>query len=106
MAPSRKIKKLSVRLCGAGFGEGAFHEFVVPVTMLATTCRRELMERMGHSSPRAALIYPHATRERDQTIAKGMGKLFADAKKTSAKKTGTDSQRSGTQRARGPRRAS
>jgi hypothetical protein len=67
---------------------------------------RELMERMGHSSPRAALIYLHATRERDQKIAAGMGKLFADAKKTSAKKTGTDSQRSGTQRARGPRRAS
>jgi integrase len=27
---------------------------------------RELMERMGHSSARAALIYLHATRERDQ----------------------------------------
>jgi len=52
---------------------------------------RELMERMGHSSPRAALIYLHATRERDQKIAAGMGKLFTDAKK-----------RSGTQRARGP----
>ena len=59
---------------------------------------RELMERMGHSSPRAALIYMHATRERDQTIAKGMGKLFADAKKTSTRsgKTGTESMRSGT----------
>ncbi len=55
------------------------------------------MERMGHSSPRAALIYLHATRERDQMIAKGMGKLFADAKKTkSARRTGTDSRRSGT----------
>jgi len=27
---------------------------------------RELMERMGHSSPRAALICVHATRERCQ----------------------------------------
>jgi len=61
---------------------------------------------MGHSSPRAALIYLHATRERDQKIAAGMGKLFADAKKTSTKNAGTDSKRSGTQRARGPKRAS
>ncbi len=42
---------------------------------------KELMERMGHSSPRAALIYLHATRERDQKIAAGMGRLFAEAKK-------------------------
>jgi hypothetical protein len=38
------------------------------------------MERMGHSSPRAALIYLHATRERDQKIAAGMGKAFTAAK--------------------------
>jgi hypothetical protein len=30
--------------------------------------RRELMEWIGHSSPRAALIYQHATRERDEAI--------------------------------------
>jgi len=40
---------------------------------------RELMERMGHSSPRAALIYLHATRERDQKIAAVMGRLYRDA---------------------------
>jgi len=67
---------------------------------------RELMERMGHSSPRAALIYLHATRERDQKIAAGMGKLFTDAKKSSTKSTKPDPKRSGTQRARGPKRAS
>jgi hypothetical protein len=39
------------------------------------------MERMEHSSARAALIYLHATRERDQKIAAGRGKLFADAMK-------------------------
>jgi integrase len=32
---------------------------------------KELMERMGHSSPLAALIYLHAARERDQKIAAG-----------------------------------
>jgi hypothetical protein len=67
---------------------------------------RELMERMGHSSTRAALIYLHATRERDQKIAAGMGKLFADAKKAGAKKKGAVVEPSGTQRARRPRRAS
>ncbi len=50
---------------------------------------KELMDRMGHSSPRAALIYLHATRERDQKIAVGMGKLFADAKRTRTQETGT-----------------
>ena len=44
-------------------------------TMAAATgaSLRELMERMGHSSPRAALIYQHATRERNETIAAAMG---------------------------------
>jgi integrase len=67
---------------------------------------KELMERMGHSSPRAALIYLHATRERDRKIAAGMGKLFADAKKASASKPGTAPKRSGTQRARRPEHSS
>ena len=39
------------------------------------------MERMGHSSTRAALIYLHATREHDEAIAAGMGQLFTNAKK-------------------------
>ena len=62
---------------------------------------RELMERMGHSSTRAALIYLHATRERDEAIARGMGQLLTDARKTSKA-----SDRSGAQRARGRNRAS
>jgi len=43
---------------------------------------RELMERMGHSSSRAALIYQHATRERDEAIAAAMGEVFASARRT------------------------
>lgn len=35
---------------------------------------RELMERMGHSSTRAALIYLHSTTERQHTIAKNVSK--------------------------------
>jgi len=48
---------------------------------------KELMERMGHSSPRAALIYQHATRERDQKIAAGMGRLLVAAKKAQTQKS-------------------
>jgi integrase len=44
-------------------------------TMAAATGAsvRELMERMGHSSSRAALIYQHASRERDAAIAAALG---------------------------------
>jgi integrase len=36
---------------------------------------RELMSRMGHSSPRAAPIYQHATSQRDRTLANSLAKL-------------------------------
>jgi hypothetical protein len=36
---------------------------------------------MGHSSARAALIYQHATQERDEAIAAGMGKLLRRARR-------------------------
>jgi integrase len=66
-------------------------------TMAAATgaSLRELMERMGHASTRAALIYQHATRERDDVIAAAMGEMFA-----SARRKGAAGSRSGTQRAR------
>jgi hypothetical protein len=62
---------------------------------------RELMERMGHSSPRAALIYQHATRERDQAIAAGMGRLLKQARRQARAGEGT-----GTPRARTRKKAS
>lgn len=34
---------------------------------------RELMTRMGHASPRAALIYQHASADRDRAIAEALG---------------------------------
>jgi integrase len=43
---------------------------------------KELMARMGHSSPRAALIYQHATRDRDTAIAAGLSDLIAIATPT------------------------
>ena len=37
---------------------------------------KELMARMGHSSARAALIYQHATRDRDVVIAHAIGDII------------------------------
>jgi integrase len=47
-------------------------------TLAATTgaSTKELMARFGHSSPRAALIYQHATEDRDQVIAAALGGLW------------------------------
>jgi integrase len=40
----------------------------------------ELMARLGHSSTRAALIYQHATRDRDQAIAQALGSLAREVR--------------------------
>lgn len=40
---------------------------------------RESMTRMGHASPQAALIYQHATAERDRAIADALGAMIEDA---------------------------
>ncbi|WP_409482769.1 tyrosine-type recombinase/integrase [Arsenicicoccus dermatophilus] len=40
---------------------------------------RELMARMGHSSMRAALIYQHATEERDRAVAAALDAVLTDA---------------------------
>ena len=50
---------------------------------------RELMERMGHSSARAALIYQHATQERDEAIAAGMGTMLRRARRQAKTAGGT-----------------
>jgi integrase len=39
---------------------------------------KELMARMGHASPRAALIYQHATSDRDVVIAKALDGMIRD----------------------------
>jgi integrase len=56
-------------------------------TMTARTpgvTTKELMARIGHSSPRAALIYQHATEGRDRAIAEFMDEVVAKAQATSA----------------------
>jgi integrase len=46
----------------------------------ATT--RELMHRMGHGSMRAALIYQHASTERDRRIAQEMAAMVERERRT------------------------
>ncbi len=38
------------------------------------------MARLGHSSVRAAMIYQHATRDRDQAIAKALGTFVREVR--------------------------
>ena len=61
----------------AGIPGAHFHDLrhtggTLSATTGATT--KELMARLGHSSPRAAMIYQHATRDRDKLIAAALGK--------------------------------
>lgn len=37
------------------------------------------MRRAGHASPRAALIYQHATEDRDRVLAKALSQLHDQA---------------------------
>jgi len=57
---------------------------------------RELMERMGHSSTRAALIYLHATAERQRALADRLSALIESTKAQQA----PDQDSSGTDMAR------
>ncbi len=60
---------------------------------------RELMERMGHSSSRAAMIYLHSSGERQRKIADALGEL-AEAELSKATKPSCDPKASGTYVAR------
>ncbi|MFA1544366.1 tyrosine-type recombinase/integrase [Actinomadura sp. DLS-62] len=70
-------------------------------TLAATTgaSLKELMSRMGHASSRAALIYQHASQDRDKVIAAALGEAFTVARASDKSDKGTP-KRSGTQRAR------
>ena len=63
---------------------------------------RELMDRMGHSSTRAALIYLHGSDARQQEIADSLSKLARSELRRSARGSSRrpTADRSGTQRAR------
>ena len=48
------------------------------------------MERMGHSSARAALIYLHATGERQRALADTLGTLIEAERASDQGSSGTD----------------
>ena len=61
-----------------GLREVHFHDLRHTGNMLtaeAGATLRELMDRMGHSSTRAALVYLHATSQRQRTIADAVGTI-------------------------------
>jgi integrase len=84
-------------LQAAGLPMIHFHDLRHTGNMLAAGAGpglRELMDRMGHSTTRAALTYLHGSDERQRAIAEALSKL------TAAELNRRGSGRSGTQRAR------
>jgi integrase len=75
----RAVKWVDARVA-AGLPEGFhFHDLRHTGDHLASRAgasTRELMYRMGHASEQAALIYQHATRERDRQIAEDMDRMI------------------------------
>jgi integrase len=66
----------------AGAPELHFHDLRhIGGTLAAATgaSLKELMARLGHSSTRAALMYRHASRDRDQAIAQALGTFVQQA---------------------------
>ncbi len=58
--------------------------FDIVRTSLTTSTRtgattKELMARLGHASPQAAMVYQHASQDRDRVIADGLAAMAADA---------------------------
>jgi integrase len=75
----RAVKWADARVAAGLPEEFHFHDLRHTGDHLASRAgasTRELMHRMGHASERAALIYQHATRERDRQIAQNMDRLI------------------------------
>jgi integrase len=49
---------------------------------------KELMARLGHADVRAAMIYQHASRDRDRKIAQGLGGFIRDARAATGRPEG------------------
>jgi integrase len=67
----------SVSLTGLRFHDLRHTAGTLAARTGATT--KELMSRLGHASPRAAMIYQHATEDRDRLIAERLATMTADA---------------------------
>ncbi len=95
-APPRRnnFRRIWVKACADAGAPGVhFHDLRhLGGTMAATTgaTLKGLMARLGHSSPRAAMIYQHATNHRDQAIAQALGTLARQARTHERKTSGED----------------
>ena len=58
------------------------HHAATTMARIPGVTTRELMARIGHSSPRAALIYQHATEERDRAVADHLDTVIASTPRT------------------------
>lgn len=85
-------------VAGIGAAELHFHDLRHTGNTFAArtgTSLRDLMTRMGHDNPRAALIYQHASAEADLAIAAGINEMVeaatsADAKPTASTRASRD----------------
>ena len=98
-------------LKAAGLADFHFHDLRHSGNTLAASAGatlRELMDRMGHDSERAAMIYLHGSDARQHEIADSLSKLAREQLNRGTKRTdGRGSgRRSGTQRARNRKQAS
>jgi len=92
-------------LAKAGLTELHFHDLRHTgndLTAATGATQREMMDRMGHSSPRAALIYMHGNDVRQREIADSLNKLVRSGLSRTGQrsKDGARRKQSGTQRAR------
>ena len=102
---SKKFRKAADSV---GATELHFHDLRhLAGTLAAATgaSTRELMTRLGHSTPRASLIYQHATEQRDRQIAAGIDAILEAAKEDSREPAAAivDLDTSRTNRARQPK---
>jgi integrase len=79
---SRKTfyRQWKIAVTATGMSGFRFHDLrhtANTLTALTGASTKELMARMGHASARAALIYLHATPERDREIATALSKVIA-----------------------------
>jgi Phage integrase family len=90
-------------LADAGLADLHFHDLRHAGNVLAAAAGanlRELRERMGHSTTRAAIVYLHSTDERQRKVADALGDLarseLRDGKKRATGRSASDAG-SGTQ---------
>ncbi len=63
----------------AGLSGFHFHDLRHTGNTLAASTgasTKELMSRMGHASARAAILYQHASREREAAVAKALSEMI------------------------------